>query len=257
MIPLSDDNPTLRTPIVTIALLVVMAAVWMLVQGAELDPLRLAASVCNLGLVPGEITGRAPAGMAVPIGEGMACVVDRDPINYLTPLTSMFLHGSWAHILGNGLFLWVFGNNVEDSMGRLRYLVFYLLCGLIAAAAQVAMDPASPVPVVGASGAISGVLGGYVVLYPRVRVNMLFIFIIIFRIIPLPAWLVLLYWFALQVLAALPQLAGAQETVSSGVAVMAHIGGFLAGAALVKLFANPSFVGVRTKRRHRLHPDHP
>lgn len=257
MIPLSDDNPTLRTPIVTIALLLVMAAVWIFVQGAELDPLRLAASVCDLGLVPGEITRGAPLGMAVPIGEGMACVVDREPINYLTPLTSMFLHGSWAHILGNALFLWVFGNNVEDSMGRLRFIVFYLLCGLVAAAAQVAMDPASPVPVVGASGAISGVMGGYVVLYPRVRVNMLFIFIIIFRIIPLPAWLVLLYWFALQVLSALPQLAGAQETVSSGVAVMAHIGGFVAGALLVKVFENRGLVDVRTEKRHRLHPGRP
>jgi membrane associated rhomboid family serine protease len=257
VIPLSDDNPTLRTPIATIGLLAAMGAVWILVQGAGLDPRTLGASVCNLGLVPGEITRGARVGMAVPIGEGMACVVDRDPINWLTPLTSMFLHGSWAHILGNGLFLWVFGNNVEDSMGRLRYLAFYLLCGLIAAAAQVAMDPASPVPVVGASGAISGVMGGYVVLYPRVRVNMLFIFIIIFRVIPLPAWLVLLYWFGLQVLAALPELSGAQTTVSSGVAVMAHIGGFLAGAALVKLFENPRLVEVRTQRRHRLHPGHP
>jgi membrane associated rhomboid family serine protease len=257
MIPLSDDNPTLRTPLATIAVLLIMSAAWILLQGAGLDPLRLAASVCNLGLVPGEISRSAPPGMAVPIGEGLSCVVDREPINYLTPLSSMFLHGSWAHIIGNALFLWVFGNNVEDSMGRLRFVVFYVLCGLIAAGAQVAIDPASPVPVVGASGAISGVLGAYVVLYPTVRVNMLFIFIIIFRIIPLPAWLVLIYWFALQVLAALPQLSGAQQTVSSGVAVMAHIGGFLAGAALVKLFENPALVGVRTQRRHRLHPDHP
>ena len=257
MIPLSDDNPALRTPIVTIALLVLMGAVWVFVQGAGLDALRLAASVCDLGLVPGEITHGAPAGMAVPLGEGLACVVDREPINYLTPLTSMFLHGSWAHIIGNALFLWVFGNNVEDSMGRVRFVVFYLLCGLIAAAAQVAVDPASPVPVVGASGAISGVLGAYVVLYPTVRVNMLFIFIIIIRIIPLPAWLVLIYWVALQVLAALPQLSGTQQAVSSGVAVMAHVGGFVAGALLVKLFENPALVGVRTQRRHRLHPDHP
>lgn len=257
MIPLSDDNPTLRTPLSTMALLLIMAAAWLFVQGAGLDPLRLGASVCNLGLVPGELSRSAPVGMAVSIGEGLACVVDREPINYLTPLTSMFLHGSWMHIIGNALFLWVFGNNVEDSMGRLRFVVFYLLCGLVAAAAQVVIDPASPVPVVGASGAISGVMGAYVVLYPRVRVNMLFIFIIIFRIIPLPAWLVLLYWFGLQVLAALPQLSGAQETVSSGVAVMAHIGGFIAGALLVKLFENPSLVGVRTQRRHRLHPDHP
>jgi membrane associated rhomboid family serine protease len=257
VIPLSDDNPTLRAPVVTIGLLVLIAAAWVVVQGAGFDPLRLAASVCDLGLVPGEVTGKAPPGMAVPIGQGMACVVDREPINWLTPLSSMFLHGGWAHILGNALFLWVFGNNVEDSMGRLRFIVFYVLCGLIAAAAQVAIDPASPVPVVGASGAISGVMGAYVVLYPTVRVNMLFIFIVIVRIFPLPAWLVLLYWFALQVLAALPDLAGAQTTVSSGVAVMAHIGGFLAGAMLVKFFENRARVGVRTRERHRLHPGRP
>jgi membrane associated rhomboid family serine protease len=142
-------------------------------------------------------------------------------------------------------------------MGRLRFIVFYVVCGLIAAAAQVLIDPASPVPVVGASGAISGVMGAYVVLYPTVRVNMLFIFIVIFKIIPLPAWLVLLYWFGLQVLSALPDLAGAQTTVSSGVAVMAHIGGFIAGALLVKLFENRALVGVRTRERHRLHPGRP
>jgi membrane associated rhomboid family serine protease len=247
MFPLGDDNPTLRTPIVTIALLVLLALVWIFVQGAGLDPVALSASVCNLGLVPGEMTRRAPVGLAVALGEGMWCVVDREPLNFLTPLTSMFLHGSWAHILGNGLFLWVFGNDVEDSMGRARFLVFYLLCGLVAAAAQVAIDPASPVPVVGASGAISGVLGAYLVLYPRVRVYMLFIFIIIFRVIALPAWLVLLYWFALQVLAALPQLAGAQTGVSSGVAVLAHVGGFVAGALLVKLFENRAFVRRRSR----------
>ncbi|HEX7055216.1 MAG TPA: rhomboid family intramembrane serine protease [Burkholderiales bacterium] len=241
----------------TIGLLVLIGAAWVLAQGAGFDALRLAASVCNYGLVPGELTGGAPVGLAVPLGQGMACVVDREAINPLTPLTSMFLHGSWAHILGNALFLWVFGNNVEDSMGRVRFLVFYLLCGLIAAAAQVLLDPGSPVPMVGASGAISGVMGAYVVLYPTVRVNMLFIIFVVIRIIPLPAWLVLLYWFALQVLSALPQLAGAQGAVSSGVAVMAHIGGFVAGAALVKLFENRALVGVRTRERHRLHPDHP
>ena len=257
MIPLSDDNPTLRTPVVTIGLLVMIGAVWVLAQGAGFDAARLMASVCNLGLVPGEITGAAVVGTAVPLGQGMACVVDAEPVNYLTPLTSMFLHGSWAHLVGNGLFLWVFGNNIEDSMGRLRFVVFYLVCGLAGGAAQAALDPASPVPVVGASGAISGVMGAYLVLYPRVRVNMLFIFVVIFRIIPLPAWAVLIYWFALQVLSALPQLAGAREAASSGVAFMGHIGGFVAGLVLVKLFEDRRRVAVRTHQRHRLHPDHP
>jgi membrane associated rhomboid family serine protease len=181
MIPIGDENPTLRTPIVTYLLLAALLAVWVLVQGAGFDEPRLAATVCNLGLVPGELTGAAPEGTAVPIGPGMACVVDREPINWLTPLFSMFLHGSWMHLLGNALFLWVFGNNVEDSMGRRRFLLFYLVCGLAAAATQVAVGPASPVPMVGASGAISGVLGGYLLLYPRIRIRVLFIFIIFFR----------------------------------------------------------------------------
>lgn len=257
MIPLSDDNPTLRTPVVTVSLLAAIGAMWLLVQGAGLDPEVLAASVCNLGLVAGEVTRMARLGTGVPVAEGMACIVDAEPINYLTPLISMFLHGSWSHLIGNGLFLWVFGNNIEDSMGRGRFLLFYVLCGLAAAAAQIAMDPASPVPMVGASGAISGVLGAYLVLYPTVRVNMLFIFIIIFRIFPLPAWLVLIYWFGLQVFAALMQLTGSQEALSSGVAVMAHIGGFVAGAVLVKLFENRRLVAIKTDKRHLLHPDHP
>jgi membrane associated rhomboid family serine protease len=245
VIPLSDDNPLLRTPIVTILLLLLIAAAWIFVQGAGLDDNVLAATVCNLGMVAGEITHGAPLGTAVPLGHGMACVVDAEPINYLTPLTSMFLHGGWMHILGNSLFLWVFGKAVEDSMGHLRFLAFYLLCGLVAAAAQIAIDPTSPVPMVGASGAISGVMGAYVVLYPRVRVNTLVIFVIFFRILALPAWLVLLYWFGLQVVKALPQVAGVETAAGSGVAVMAHVGGFLAGALLVKLFENERLVAER------------
>jgi membrane associated rhomboid family serine protease len=256
MIPISDDNPTLRFPLVTIALLVAMGLVWVLVQGAGLSPTVLAASVCNLGLVPGEFTGRAPIGQAVPLGRDLLCVVDRDPINTLTPVFSMFLHGSWMHLLGNGLFLWVFGNNVEDSMGRLRFLVFYLVCGLAAAAAQIAIDPASPVPMVGASGAISGVLGAYLMLYPRVRVNVLFIWVIFVQVISLPAYLVLLWWIGLQLLSGLPQLSSMRPDVSSGVAVWAHIGGFFAGFLLVKLFENRALVNARTLVRRRSHPTH-
>jgi membrane associated rhomboid family serine protease len=256
LIPLSDDNPTLRRPLVTAALLLLIGATWLLVQGAGFNPQTLAASVCNFGLVAGEITRAAAVGTALPMGEGMVCIVDAEQINYLTPVTSMFLHGSWSHVVGNALFLWVFGNNIEDSMGRLRFIAFYLVCGLAAAAAQVAIDPASPVPMVGASGAISGVMGAYLVLYPRVRVNMLFIFVIYFHVFALPAWLVLLYWFGIQLFMALPQLSGMQGA-SSGVAVMAHLGGFIAGALLVKLFENQKLVDVRTYERHRRHPDHP
>ncbi|WNG54343.1 rhomboid family intramembrane serine protease [Archangium gephyra] len=255
MIPLSDDNPTLRTPVVTYLLLAVIGATWVLVQGAGLNMRALVSSVCDLGLVPGELTGQAPPGFRVLLGPDLPCVVDNDPINRFTPITSMFLHGGWGHLVGNCLFFWVFGNNVEDSMGRLRFLVFYLVCGLAAAAAQVAVDPSSPIPMVGASGAISGIMGAYLILYPRVRVNMLFIFFIIFRIIPLPAWAVLLWWFGLQILTGLPQLNRLQA--EGGVAVWAHVGGFVAGVVLVKLFENHALTAQRSRWRHRLHPDHP
>jgi membrane associated rhomboid family serine protease len=254
MIPISDDNPTMRTPVVTIAILLLMGAAWVFGEGAGLDPNRVSMMVCNLGLVPGEITGRAALGTAVPLGNGMACIVDRDPINYLTPLTSMFLHAGWGHILGNGLFLWIFGNNIEDSMGRLRFIFFYLLCGLGAAAAQVLVSPASPVPIVGASGAIAGVLGAYLMLYPRVKVNVLFIFIIFFRVIKVPAWAMLLWWFGLQVVTGLPQLSSVRPDISSGVAVFAHIGGFLTGFLLIRLFINPRLMDQRAALRRQRYP---
>ncbi|HVR62760.1 MAG TPA: rhomboid family intramembrane serine protease [Polyangia bacterium] len=257
MIPISDDNPTMRTPIVTILILAIMGAAWVFGEGAGLDPQRLAMMVCNYGLVPGEITGRAPVGASIPLGNGLACIVDRDPINYLTPLTSMFLHGGWGHILGNGLFLWIFGNNIEDSMGRGRFVVFYLLCGLGAATAQVLVNPISAVPMVGASGAIAGVLGAYLILYPRVRVNVLFIIIIFIRVISVPAWAMLLWWFGLQLLTGLPQLSSVRPDVSSGVAVFAHIGGFITGAVLIKFFENTELVAERTNLRHRRFPTHP
>ena len=213
-----------------------------------MNPETLAKSVCNLGMVPGELTHRAPLGQWVPLGSGLVCVVDREPINILTPLTSMFLHGSWGHILGNAIFFWVFGNNIEDSMGPGRFLVFYLLCGLIAAGTHVLMQPASPIPTVGASGAISGVMGAYLVLYPRVRVHMLFIFVIFFKVFRIPAWIVLLYWFALQAFTAYASQVNPQ--VSNGVAVWAHVGGFVAGMALIKVFENPRLVAERNAWRH-------
>ncbi|MFN2397518.1 MAG: rhomboid family intramembrane serine protease [Gemmatimonadaceae bacterium] len=238
MIPIGDNLPTLRRPVVTYLILAAMFAVWVFVQGAGFENFRLAASVCDLGLVPGELTRLAPLGQAVPLGSGLACVVDDHSINYLTPVISMFLHGSWGHLLGNALFFWVFGNNVEDSMGHLRFLAFYLICGLAAGFAHVLVDSHSPVPTVGASGAISGVLGGYLLLYPRARIRMLFLFFAI----PIQAWLVLLWWFVWQVIAGLPQLMTVEPDVSGGVAVWAHVGGFVTGVVLIKLFANPRYV---------------
>jgi membrane associated rhomboid family serine protease len=248
MVPLSDDTPTLHTPLATYALLGAMGLVWFRIQGAGLDAHQLAASVCNLGMVPGELTHLAPVGEQVPLGRGLACVVDREPINAWTPLISMFLHGSWSHLLGNALFFWVFGRGVEDAMGSLRFLCFYLTCGLAAALAQVLVDPASPLPMVGASGAISGVMGAYVILYPTVRIRVLMPFFFVWA---LPAWLVLLEWFGLQVLGGLPQLAQVRQA-SGGVAVWAHIGGFLIGALLVKVFENPLLMAGRTALLRRL-----
>ena len=253
MIPLGDENPTLRTPWMTWLIIGATVAVWTTVQGAGMGE-ALPRSVCNLGLVPGELTHQARVGMAVPLGDGLACVVDNSPINKFTPILSMFLHGSWGHLLGNMLFFWVFGNNIEDSMGPGRFLIFYLLCGLVAAGAHVLVNPASPVPTVGASGAISGVMGAYLVLYPRVRVNMLFIFIIFFKVIAVPAWLVLLWWFFLQVLAGLPEISSMRPDVSGGVAVWAHVGGFLAGVLLIKVFENPRLVAKRAEIREIEHP---
>jgi membrane associated rhomboid family serine protease len=248
MIPLSDELPSVRTPWMTYGILAVMFATWFFVQGAGFDQMALAASVCNLGMVPGELSHLAPIGTAVPLGRDVACVVDSDQINVLTPLISMFLHGGWAHLLGNALFFWVFGNNIEDSLGHFRFLVFYLVCGLAAAFAHVISQPASPLPTVGASGAISGILGAYLVLYPKVRVRMLFFFIIFFKIIPIPAWLVLLWWFFWQLVAALPELARGED-LTGGVAVWAHVGGFVAGVLLVKLFENRHLVVRRVPAR--------
>ncbi len=245
MFPISDDNATLHTPWMTYLILATTFAVWVLYQGAGLQDVQLAASVCNLGLVPAELMHTRPAGFAVPLGGGLACVVDTSAVNWLTPLTSVFLHGSWGHILGNSLFLWVFGNNIEDSMGPGRFLIFYLLCGCVASAVHMVTDPASAVPTVGASGAISGVMGAYLVLYPHARVNILFFFLVFVRVVPVPAWMALLWWFAWQVVAGLPQLSPMRPEVSGGVAVWAHIGGFVAGLVLIKLFENPVLVAKR------------
>ena len=235
MFPYRDDNPTLRTPVVTIAIIALNTAAWVLVQGMGMDP-DLTRSVCELGLIPGEFLRTIPAGTAVPLGPTSRCVLGHGPV-WVTPLTSMFLHGGWLHLIGNMWFLWLFGNNVEDSMGRARYALFYLLAGLGAAATQTLLSPTSPVPMVGASGAISGVMGAYVILYPTVQVHMIVVLVVFITRIVVPAYLMLGYWFLLQL------LGGASSFGSTGgVAFWAHVGGFLAGALLVGLFRNPELV---------------
>lgn len=238
MIPIGDDLPTRRVAWSNYLIIGVTTAVWLLVQGGGVDPGHLAATVCNLGLVPGELTHLAPLGYPVPIAPGMACVVDHNLINWFTPVISIFLHGSWGHILGNMLFLAVFGDNIEDAMGHGRYLAFYLLCGVAAAVAHIVSSPASPVPTVGASGAISGVMGAYLILYPTANIRMFF-FIFVMRV---RAWLVLIYWFMLQLFQGLAELGPVRPDVSSGVAVWAHVGGFVTGLLLVKLFEDRRLV---------------
>lgn len=247
MIPVSVENRTVRPPWMTVLILTAMFTVWIVVQGGGFpgNDDQIARTVCNLGMVPGEITHLAPLGTAVPVGPGLDCVVDNDRINYLTPLLAIFLHGSWMHILGNALFFWIFGRAIEDTMGPTRFLAFYLLCGLAAGAAQIAVNPSSPVPTVGASGAISGVMGAYLMLFPRVRVHMFFWFIIFFKIFRIPAWVVLLYWFGIQVLSGLPELHASGGEPTGGVAVWAHVGGFLTGLLLVKFFERPDLLARR------------
>jgi membrane associated rhomboid family serine protease len=240
--PYRDENQTQRRSWVTLALIALNALAWFAVQGAG-STLPLATSICDLGLIPGELTGALPPGTAFPMGEGLACLTDPgSQASHL--LTSMFLHGSWMHLLGNMWFLWLFGDNVEDSMSRPRFVAFYLVCGLAAALAQVITSPSSGVPMVGASGAISGVMGAYLVLYPRVRVFALLPLGFLLTSVALPAWMMLLYWIGLQVLSGFASIGGS----GGGVAFWAHVGGFLAGVVLVKLFARRDRVAA-----HRAH----
>jgi membrane associated rhomboid family serine protease len=239
MFPLYDENPTELRPVVTILVMGLCLAAWLLVQGGGSDPSILMASVCTYGLIPAELTGSAAGALAGGAAD-LPCRLGGP--TWATTVTSMFLHGGWGHLLGNLWFLWVFGNNIEDSMGHARFVLFYILCGLGAAAAQVLQDPGSAIPMVGASGAISGVMGAYALLYPRARVNTAIILVIFIRIIPLPAWMMLGYWFLLQLLAG-------SMGMDVGTAFWAHIGGFISGVALIKLFERPQLVVA--KRAHR------
>ena len=227
MVPISDENPTELRPVVTVALILLNAYAWFMLQGAGTSQ-ALQASVLHFGTIPCEITARCAA-------EGLTTG---------TILTAMFMHGSWEHILGNMLFLWVFGNNIEDSMGHLRFLVFYLLCGAVAAGAHIYFNLGSELPAVGASGAISGVMGAYIVLYPHARVRTWLPPIFFFNI---RAMFFLMYWFALQLFMAYVEF-GAEAGEEGGVAVWAHVGGFVAGLVLVKVFENHTLTRARRNK---------
>ncbi len=252
MFPYRDENPTYLTPVVTVGLITVTTLAWLVVQGAGTNP-ALASSVCRFGAIPGELLGRLPPGTSIPVGPGLACVVAERPAWY-SLFTSMFMHGGWFHLLGNMWFLWVFGNNVEDSMGHGRYLVFYVLCGVLAALAQVFASPGSGAPMVGASGAISGIMGAYLVLYPRVRIHTLVVLGFYVTTIALPAYFMLLYWAFLQFVSSLFAVGAGSE---GGVAFAAHLGGFVAGASLIKLFAKPAYVARHRRGRFLVEPLEP
>ena len=216
-------------PYVTFVIIGINIVAWIFVQGLGGEP-ALSRSICQLGLIPGDVLGNVDLSG---FPHGLPCRVDGQG-SWLTVLSSMFLHGSWMHIIGNMWFMWIFGGNVEDAMGHRRFLLFYLLCGFAAAGAQMLANTASPIPMVGASGAIGGVMGAYIILFPRVHVHMLLILGFYVTTFAVPAVLMLGYWIALQLLGGLSSVGAA----GGGVAFWAHIGGFAAGAVLILLFKN-------------------
>ena len=246
MFPLRDENPTVRPPVATVAIIGLNVAAWLFLQGLGTEA-TLIKSLCLYGLIPGDLLGTVPGGTTVPIGPHATCVLGGAG-SLLTPVTSMFMHGGWFHIVGNMWFLWVFGDNVEDAMGITRFVIFYLICGLAAAAAQMATDPSSVVPMVGASGAIGGVMGAYARLYPRAHVQTFAFFGFYFTTFSVPAIFMLGYWFLIQILGGLPALSG----TDGGVAFWAHIGGFVAGIVLIGPFQRRDFVEAHRKKLSRL-----
>ncbi len=226
MIPIRDDQPRFSTPYITyffVALNVVVFVSELLV-GMQ-SQRQLNAFLYQFGVVPKQVTGLltgyptfSPLGAMVPM------------------LTSMFLHASWLHIIGNMWVLWIFGDNIEDYLGHFKYLVFYLLCGLAASFAHVLLNLGSKVPSVGASGAIAGVMGAYFVLYPRARVLTIVPLIVFFTFWWLPAWIVLGYWFLVQFLSGAATSIAYSSQTSGGIAFWAHVGGFVAGIVLIKVF---------------------
>ena len=221
MIPLKDNVPTRTFPIITITIVLVNILIfaWSLTLSQTLET----ELVYRFALVPKELL------------IALTTRLDLLPYNCLTIFTSMFLHGGILHVAGNMLYLWIFGNNVEDRIGHGRFVIFYLLSGLVAAAAQVSFDPSSPVPMIGASGAVSGILGAYLLLFPRAKVKTLIFIIVFITTVDIPAMLLLTIWFFMQIAFA----------HGEGVAWFAHVGGFVFGLIFVKAFT----IGVRPRAR--------
>jgi membrane associated rhomboid family serine protease len=256
LIPLRDNIPTLRFPVLTVALIVINVAVFIWQTQFPLDKnLEQAGlqsgidqSSVEYGAIPERITHPSDSDCALHVranSSEIVCGSDVRPADqpldqapwYVTVLAAMFMHGGILHIAGNMLFLWIFGNNVEDSMGRPRFLLFYLLAGLISLYAQALIDTSSTVPTIGASGAIAGVLGGYALLYPQARVLTLIFIIFFVTLVEIPAVILLGIWFVLQFLPAIGQTAVTDLAGGDSVAYLAHVGGFIFGLAAIKLFA--------------------
>jgi len=230
--PIRDSNPSSTFPFVTIALILVNAAAWF--YELSLSDRALTGVFQGFGIVP------AQYGVGSPVGALFAILFDPLPF-----FSSMFLHGGWMHVIGNLWILWIFGDNVEDKMGHGRFLCFYLLCGVLAGGAHVAMNPLSPVPTIGASGAISGVMGAYMMLFPRAKVLTLIPIFVVLLFRQLPAVVYLFLWFLFQFFQG--SASHASGVGGGGVAFWAHIGGFVAGAAGVWFFAK----SVPKRRRRR------
>jgi len=209
MIPLKDTQPSASTPVVTVLLILVNSLLFLF--EASLDPYSRNHFISAYGLIP-----------------------DRPHLSAV--VTSMFLHGGWLHVIGNMWFLWIFGDNVEDVLGHGKFLMFYLLCGVTAAAAHVLFNLASHVPVVGASGAIAGVMGAYLIKFPHARILTLIPIFLFFTTMEIPAVLMLVYWFVVQVFSGIGNI-GYSHLSQGGVAWFAHIGGFIAGMILIKLLS--------------------
>jgi len=217
MFPLKDDIPTEKPPIVTIALIVINALIffYQISLGEDFQYF-----IVKLGAIPYEITHQSEITPEAAF-----------PVN-MTLVTAMFLHGDWFHIIGNMLYLWIFGNNIEDKLGHFKFIIFYLISGIIASLVFVVTSPNSTIPMVGASGAIAGVLGAYLLKFPHARILTLIFLGFFIRIVRIPAVYVLGFWFIIQLIYALPSIG----SNTGGVAWFAHIGGFVAGMGLFKLF---------------------
>ncbi len=233
MIPLRDDNPTHITPLVTIGLIATCILVFLF--QVSLQGKQASIFIYQYGAIPSVVFGYEelpPELASLPA--------------YASLITSMFLHGGWMHLIGNMLYLWIFGDNIEESMGSQRFILFYLLCGILAALAHAMTDSHSVVPMVGASGAISGVLGAYLLLFPRAQVTVLIPLGFFTQLIYVPAWVVLGFWFILQVISGGASLG----SEGGGVAWFAHVGGFVAGMALIGFFKHPH-IHYLAPARHR------